>query len=422
MKSEDKKMKPLERMLRREDAEELLSRCVQCGFCNATCPTYLATGLELEGPRGRIGLIKSMVEGHAVSTKTQHHLDRCLTCLQCESTCPSGVEYRRIIDIGRAWMKDLIPRGMGSHLPRVLLSKMMAHPVALGLGFRLGRSFKCLLPSAYQPYLQLPRRLSLEPSPAPETLRTVLLLKGCVQRHLAPAINQALRDLLRKLGYRVIEIGQADCCGAVGHHLGESETAKAQARKTVKAIRPYLLEASLKGDQAPIIMMTSSACGLMLRDLEALWQEDPDIAEEVRRIHHCTLDPVELIERHAPEISDHIDHERVRALNLKIHEPCTFQHGMKLKGRLTGLFSSLGFKVSQGKASHLCCGAGGVYSLMNPEMAQSLREEKRRDLGLEGQADTIALTSNIGCMLHLDSKGDVVHWIEFLHGVIKEKG
>ena len=142
----------------------------------------------------------------------------------------------------------------------------------------------------------------------------------------------------------------------------------------------------------------------------------------MRRIHQYTLDPVELIERHAPEISNRIDHERVKGLNLKIHEPCTFQHGMKLKGRLTGLFSSLGFKVSQGKASHLCCGAGGVYSLMNPKMAQSLRQEKRRDLGLEGQSDTIALTSNIGCMLHLDSKGEVIHWIEFLHGVIKEKG
>ena len=413
-------MKPLERMLRREDAEELLSRCVQCGFCNATCPTYLATGHELEGPRGRIGLIKSMVEGHEVSAKTQLHLDQCLTCLNCESSCPSGVEYRRIIDIGRAWMKDRIPRGIAALLPRIILSKMMAHPRVLGLGFRVGRWFKYLLPSAFRPYLQLPRRLSLDPSPATETLRTVLLLKGCVQRHLAPAINQALRDLLRKLGYRVIEIGPADCCGAVGHHLGESETAKAQARKTVKALSPYLLEASLKGDQAPIIMMTSSACGLMLQDFEALYQNDPEMAEAVRQIHQWTLDPVELIERHAPEISDRIDHERVKGLNLKIHEPCTFQHGMKLKGRLTGLFSSLGFKVSQGKASHLCCGAGGVYSLMNPLMAQSLREEKRRDLGLEGEANTIALTSNIGCMLHLDSKGDVVHWIEFLQGVFKE--
>ncbi|NDE57043.1 MAG: hypothetical protein EB071_09220, partial [Gammaproteobacteria bacterium] len=270
--------------------------------------------------------------------------------------------------------------------------------------------FKSFLPLAFQPYLQLPRRLSLDPSPATESLKTVLLLKGCVQRHLAPAINQALRDLLGKLGYRVIEIGPADCCGAVGHHLGESEAAKAQAIKTVRALRPYLLDASLKEDQAPIIMMTSSACGLMLRDFEALYQNDPEMAEEV-----------ELIERHVPEIRDRIDHERAKALNLKIHEPCTLQHGMKLKGRLTALFSSLGFKPSQGKAPHLCCGAGGVYSLMNPEMAQSLRQEKRIDLGLEGEANTIALTSNIGCMLHLDSKGEVIHWIEFLRGVFKEE-
>ena len=414
-------MKPEERMLRREDTAELLSRCVQCGFCNATCPTYLATGLELEGPRGRIGLIKSMVEGHSVSAKTQLHLDQCLTCLNCESSCPSGVEYRRIIDIGRAWMKDRIPRGIASLLPRVIVSKMMSHPRGLGLGFWVGRCFKYVLPSAFQPYLELPRRLSPDPSPANETLKTVLLLKGCVQRHLAPAINQALRDLLGKLGYRVIEIGDADCCGAVGHHLGERGAAKAQARKTLKALRPYLFDASLKGDQAPIIMMTSSACGLMLRDFEALYQNDPEMAEEVRRIHQYTLDPVELIEHHAPEISNRIDHERVKGLNLKIHEPCTLQHGMKLKGRLTALFFSLGFTPSQGKAPHLCCGAGGVYSLMNPEMAQSLRQEKRRDLGLEGEADTIALTSNIGCMLHLDSKGEVIHWIEFLRGVFKEE-
>ncbi|NDG87924.1 MAG: hypothetical protein EBY15_08285 [Gammaproteobacteria bacterium] len=168
-------------------------------------------------------------------------------------------------------------------------------------------------------------------------------------------------------------------------------------------------------------MMTSSACGLMLRDFEALYQNDPEMAEEVRRIHQYTRDPVELIERHVPEIRDRIDHERAKALNLKIHEPCTLQHGMKLKGRLTALFSKLGFKPSQGEAPHLCCGAGGVYSLMNPEMAQSLRQEKRSDLGLEGEANTIALTSNIGCMLHLDSKGEVVHWIEFLHSVIKEE-
>lgn len=413
-------MKLEEKIPRRAEVEDLLARCVQCGFCNATCPTYLATGLELEGPRGRIGLIKSMVEGHPVSEKTQHHLDRCLTCLNCETSCPSGVEYRRIIDIGRAWMKDCIPRGIGSHLPRVMLSKMMAHPIGLGLGFRVGRWFKYLLPSAFRPYLHPPRRLNLALSPATETLRTVLLLQGCVQRHLAPAINQALSDVLVKLGYRVVEIRHADCCGAVGHHLGDSETAKAQAKKTMRALHPYLLDPTLQGDQAPIIVMTSSACGLMLKDFEALYQEDLEMAEDAKRIHQCALDPLELIERHVSAIRHRIDHAGIKGLSLKIHEPCTLQHGLKLKGRLAALFSSLGFEVSQGVAPHLCCGAGGVYSLMNPEMAQSLREEKRRHLGLEGQGDAIALTSNIGCMLHLDSKGEVVHWIEFLQGLFKE--
>lgn len=238
-----------------------------------------------------------------------------------------------------------------------------------------------------------------------------MIVGGCVQRPLAPGIDDALSRILGMLGYQVIRITKADCCGALGYHLGEAQSAKAQARKTLNALQPYMAPSE---DIHPFILMSSSACGLMLKDYRTLFQDESEWKAKAERVLPWLLDPVELLGRHADELRQQIPAETNQMMPLRIHEPCTFQHGLRLRGRLTTLFRELGFKVTEAPASQTCCGAGGIHPLLNPGTAKILRTQKRKDLGLEASQPGIALTANIGCMLHLDETGDVQHWLEFL--------
>lgn len=391
--------------------EDRLSRCVQCGFCNATCPTYLATGLELEGPRGRINLIRSMLDQQPVTHKTRAHLDHCLTCLACETTCPSGVEYRNIIDEGRQWLDAQQPRSLASRLPRYLLTRAMNYPRGLRFGFALGRSLRGLLPRHFSAYIKAPRQGAAADAPIRGIRGKVIILGGCVQRPLAPGIDHALARILGILGYEAIEVTQAHCCGALGYHLGEIQSARAQARKTLEALQPHFNDARAP---FPFIMMSSSACGLMLKDYQTVLRDDPLWKTLAARIQPSLLDPLELLERHVNELKKHIEVGSSKRVGLNIHEPCTFQHGLRLRGRLMAFFREIGFEVSDPPSTQICCGAGGIQPLLNPGPAKTLRTSKRRALGLDQGKPLIAVTSNIGCMLHLDESGDVTHWLELL--------
>ncbi len=394
-----------------DELNQLASRCVHCGFCNATCPTYLATGLELEAPRGRIALIRSMRDQQPVTNKTRQHLDHCLTCLACETTCPSGVEYRHIIDGGRQWLDVKHPRSLPSRLPRLLLTRAMNYPRWLSLGFSLARGLRFLLPRRLSAYLKIPRQRPKADSSLTGGRGKVIILTGCVQRQLAPAIDDALERILGVLGYQAIRVSQADCCGALGYHLGEVQSARAQAKKTLKVLEPYLDHPE---NPNPLILMSSSACGLMLKDYKRLFRDDPRWEATATRVQPWLLDPLELLDWHVDELRQHLSVSATGEIHLRIHEPCTLQHGLRLRGRLPMLFRELGFNVAEGPSIQKCCGAGGIQPLLSPAPAKTLRAQKREELGLENVETAIALTSNIGCMLHLDEKGDMYHWLEFL--------
>lgn len=399
-----------------QDLNDLISRCVHCGFCNATCPTYLATGLELEGPRGRIALVRSMLDHPSVTEKTRSHFDHCLTCLACETTCPSGVEYRHIIDGGRQWLEATKPRSLISRLPRLVLTRAMNHPEWLSLAFKAGRRLRFLFPRSFAAYLKVPRQGMPSDAKAHGTGRKVLIIGGCVQRAVAPGIDDALATILARLAYQVIRITKADCCGALGYHLSEIQSAKAQARKTLNALAPYLNPAE---EPHPFIIMSSSACGLMLKDYRTVLKGDTAWEQKAEQILPWLLDPLEILERHVEELKQIMTVLPPPGGPLRLHEPCTFQHGLRLRGRLAALFQALGFNLTEAPSSHICCGAGGIHPLLNPDTANTLRIQKRKALGLGTSETAIALTANIGCMLHLDETGDVHHWVEYLASRLK---
>ena len=380
---------------------EALSRCVRCGFCNATCPTYLLTGQELEGPRGRIQLIQAAVDGAPLTDKTRRHLDSCLHCLGCETTCPSGVAYRDIIDQGRQWVEAVVPRTGLERIVRGLLVRLIGWPWGLRWGFWWGRRFRRFLPRNLQSYLRTPHSAVGPPSRAPATGRTYLLLEGCVQRPLMPAIDAALIELIHSLGDRVERLHPFSCCGAAAHHLGETQVAERQWASALKAIR-HRLE---KREAPPVaaLILSSSGCGFYLRSpgMGAFTREQappPPI-----------LDPLEILEPHLATLRERLDRAGGFSGRLVVHEPCSLQRGGLGEGRLTRFLEGLGIEVVRDRESSLCCGAGGTHALFQPQVADPLRVRKRSALRLtEGER---AVSSNIGCLLHLDESGEICHWL-----------
>jgi glycolate oxidase iron-sulfur subunit len=377
---------------------------VHCGFCTATCPTYQLTGDELDGPRGRIYLIKQMLEGAQATATTRHHLDRCLTCRACETTCPSGVRYGRLADIGRLEIERRVPREGGDRLARALLATVLPRPALFAALLAAGRALRPLLPRSLAAKV-LPARPA-GARPAPRHARRMLLLEGCVQPALVPGINAAAARVLDRLGVSLVAAPTAGCCGAVTHHLSHEEAALAAMRRNVDAWWP-LVDAG-----AEAIVITASGCGAMVKDYGHLLAQDARYAARAARVSELARDLSEVV---AAEL-DRAGPDRLSATGVEgpvaFHAPCTLQHALRLRGGVEALLVRLGFTLTEVRDAHLCCGSAGTYSLLQPAMALKLRENKLAALGAGGPARI--LTANIGCLGHLQSGTErvVEHWIE----------
>ncbi len=388
------------------EADAILRNCVHCGFCTATCPTYLISGNELDGPRGRIYQIKLLLEGAEPSHSVQQHLDACLLCRSCETTCPSGVDYHRLMEIGRAHLERHHPRSYLDRTRRWLLRKILTHKRVFAGLLRLGRFTRPLLP------VSLARHIPAPPAPsASDTTqrsahtRKMLILDGCVQPALAPNINQATAQVLHQLGISLIQSPKAGCCGAIEHHLDDTRAAREAARRNIDVWWPLL------HNGAEALIITASGCGQMIKEYDRLLADDPDYAEKATQVAGA-----------AKDIAEILLHEDLNLLcmtqdappNIALHTPCTLQHGQGLNGVVEQILTRLGFSLTQVPDPHLCCGSAGTYSILNPAMADSLGQQKSAAL-MSGKPDLIA-TANIGCLTHLarhlpDGTG-IQHWIE----------
>jgi glycolate oxidase iron-sulfur subunit len=392
------------------EAEAILRKCVHCGFCTATCPTYQILGDELDGPRGRIYLIKQVLEGEAPTRKTQLHLDRCLTCRNCETTCPSGVEYGHLADIGRRIVEEKVPRGAGSKALRQALTEGLTSPL-FGPAMKLGQSLRSLLPQMLKD--KVPPRQDAGRLPTREHARKVLMLAGCVQPSMAPNINSATARVLDAAGIQTLVAREAGCCGAVKFHLNDQEGGRAQMRANIDAWWP-----EVQSGRVEAIVMNASGCGVTVREYAHHLRHDPAYAAKARRISELTRDLSELLPELVPALLGKV---KPAPGLLAFHPPCTLQHGQKLRGGVENHLTQLGFTVRVAmNESHLCCGSAGTYSVLHPEIAHELRDRKLGHLGdLHPQA---IISANIGCITHLQSgtTTPVKHWVEVLDEALPE--
>jgi glycolate oxidase iron-sulfur subunit len=392
-----------------QEAESILRKCVHCGFCSATCPTYQLLGDELDGPRGRIYLIKQVLEGAAATAKTQLHLDRCLTCRSCETTCPSGVHYSRLLDIGRAVVEKQVGRGIDDTLQRTALRKVIPSPSLFGPLLKLGQLARPLLPSALKQKVP-PRAAPAGVWPQNNHARKMLLLDGCVQPSLSPATNAATARVLDRLGIALLRASNAGCCGAVAFHLNAQDEARDAMRRNIDAWWPHL-EAG-----AERIVITASGCGVMVQDYGYALQHDPAYAAKAKRISELACDISDVIAAELPKLKARLTpHASRLTQKIAFHAPCTLQHGLKKKGTVEALLTELGFELTPAADAHLCCGSAGTYSILQPELSKRLRANKIA--ALEAGAPSEIVTANIGCQSHLQAATNlsVRHWIELLN-------
>jgi glycolate oxidase iron-sulfur subunit len=386
-----------------EEAEAIVRKCVHCGFCNATCPTYQVLGDELDGPRGRIYLIKQLLEGGEVTRSTQLHLDRCLTCLNCESTCPSGVEYGHLVEIGRRLTDERVNRAPAERAVRWLLKEGLTSAL-FAPALKAGQMLRALLPQTLRQ--KVPARAEPHPSPLPRKHpRKVLLLGGCVQPAMRPQINAATVRVLDAAGIETLAVAGAGWCGALRTHLNDRAGGLADMRRNIDAWWP-----SLEGGAVEAIVVNASACSLMTKEYGYELRHDPDYADKARRVSALTRDLSELL----PEIALALEARLPRSgRRLAFHAPCTLQHGQELCG-VDAQLSALGFDVKVPAESHLCCGSAGTYSVLQPKIAKELRDRKLGHLHPLG-AECI-VSANIGCIQHLQSGTTlpVRHWIEVI--------
>ena len=387
---------------RADEAESILRSCVHCGFCNATCPTYQLLGNELDGPRGRIYLIKQLLEGEAVTQKTQLHLDRCLTCRNCETTCPSGVTYHALLDIGRAEIERRVQRPAGERMLRAGLRQVVPRPAVFDALLKAGRLARLLLPRVIRQKIPAPPAAA-KPRPAVRHARRVLMLEGCVQPSLSPNTNAAAARVLDRLGISVVAAASAGCCGATEYHLNAQEAGLQRARRNIDAWWPAI-EAG-----AEAIVQTASGCGAFVKEYGHLLREDPAYARKAARVSELARDLVEVLGAEPLDILRTATHRR-----MAFHCPCTLQHAQKLGGAVEAVLTRLGYDLTDVPDSHLCCGSAGTYSITQPELAAQLRERKLD--ALESGAPEVIATANIGCQTHLAGAGrtPVRHWIELV--------
>ncbi|MGG7557891.1 glycolate oxidase subunit GlcF [Pseudomonas sp. ES3] len=392
---------------RAEEADKILRTCVHCGFCNATCPTYQLLGDELDGPRGRIYLIKQVLEGAPATAQAQLHLDRCLTCRNCETTCPSGVDYHNLLDIGRAVIDQAVPRPASQRLLRQGLRALAPNPNLFKTLLQIGATFRPLLPRGVE--AKLPHDLPAPGErPVPRHARRVLMLEGCVQPGLSPNTNAATARVLDRLGISVIAAPEAGCCGALDYHLDAQAVGLDRARRNIDAWWPHLESG------AEAIVQTASGCGAFIKDYGHLLERDPVYAAKARRVSELALDLVQVL---ADEPLERVCAATDR--RIAFHCPCTLQHAQKLGGAVEAVLTRLGFNLTAVPDSHLCCGSAGTYSITQPELARQLRDNKLN--ALESGHPEIIATANIGCQSHLNSAGrtPVRHWIELVDQVLR---
>jgi glycolate oxidase iron-sulfur subunit len=398
-------------------AQAILGKCVHCGFCTATCPTYQLLGDELDGPRGRIYLMKQVLEGAPVTRKTQGHLDRCLTCRNCETTCPSGVQYGHLIDIGRKIVEQKVERPAGEKAVRWLLKEGLTSPL-FGPAMKLGQLVRPLLPSKLKNKVPAPGGPRAHQWPQRTHARKVLMLLGCVQPSMMPSVNTATARVLDAAGIQTLVAEGAGCCGAIRTHLNDAEGGLADMRRNIDAWWPLVAGLTAQG-KVEAIVMNASGCGVAVKDYGHALAHDPNYAEKARQVSELTKDVSELLPDIAPALMGQV--RNFSTHRLAFHPPCTLQHGQQLRGGVETHLRALGFDVSvAGTESHLCCGSAGTYSVTQPELAYALRDRK---LGhLAPLAPQVIVSANIGCIQHLQSgtTTPVRHWIEVLDEAMTE--
>ncbi len=393
-----------------ETAEAILRKCVHCGFCTATCPTYQLLGDELDGPRGRIYLIKQLLEGAPVTRSTQLHLDRCLTCRNCESTCPSGVEYGHLVDIGRKVVEQRVERPRGEKAVRWLLKEGLTSPL-FGPAMKLGQAVRPLLPATLKHKVPRPADARAKLWPTREHARKVLLLLGCVQPTMMPNINSATARVLDAAGIQTLVADDAGCCGAIRTHLSDIDGGLADMRRNIDAWWP-LVDGLTSAGTVEAIVINASGCGATVKDYGHALAHDADYAERAARISALTRDLSELLPELVPLLKPKLRAAAPR--RLAYHPPCTLQHGQQLRGGVETPLAELGLQLHLPAESHLCCGSAGTYSVLQPELAHRLRDRKLQHLApLQPQA---IVSANIGCIQHLQSgtTTPVRHWVEVL--------
>ena len=399
------------------EAESILRSCVHCGFCTATCPTYQLLGDELDGPRGRIYLIKQVLEGAEPTAATQTHLDRCLTCRNCESTCPSGVRYGHLVDIGRKLVDRRVERPLKQRLMRTALREGMTARPLFGVAMRAGQALRPLLPEALRD--KVPERRDPGIWPRREHPRKVLMLNGCVQPAMMPNIDAATARVLDAIGVQAIVEQRSGCCGAIRHHLSDEDGALADARRNLDAWWPWI-----SGEGRPkveALLINASGCGAMVKDYAHLLRHDPAYAERAAKLVALTFDLAEWLPREFNAAIDRLGPlvRRKPAQKVVFHPPCTLQHGQQVRGEVERFLAALGVEVQPVADAHLCCGSAGTYSVLQPELSKQLRDRKLASL----QAGTpeVLLSANVGCIGHLQSgtATPVRHWVEWLDEAVR---
>ncbi len=381
------------------EADRILRACVHCGFCTATCPTYQLLGDELDGPRGRIYQIKQVLEGAEVTRTAQLHLDRCLTCMNCMTTCPSGVDYHRLLEIGRELVDERVERPATERLLRWTLRRLLPFPNRAGPLVKLGQAVRPLVPGSLK--AKVPPRQTVNEISRQSHGRSMLILDGCVQPSMTPRTNSLAAAVLDRLGITLISAASAGCCGALNQHLSAPEEARVFMRRNIEAWWPHI------EDGVEAIIMTASGCGAVVKEYGYYLRDDPAYAKKAARVSELARDLCEVL---TPGDMEKLQTSAPR--RIAFHPPCTLQHGQKLRGAVERLLAAAGFELVPVADAHMCCGSAGTYSILQPDLSDQLLA--RRVTALQGSGPEIIATANIGCQLHLQSKADVpvVHWIE----------
>ena len=392
-----------------EQADSILRKCVHCGFCLATCPTYDLLGNELDSPRGRIYQIKQVLEGQTPTEKTRTHLDRCLTCRNCETTCPSGVEYAHLLDAGRHIIEEEVPRSFSQRALRRTLRTVLPHRKRVTPLVKLGQAVAPLLPTALRSHLPPKQKAGLWPDARHQ--RTMLVLDGCVQPSMGPNINAAAARVLDRIGVSLVAIKEAGCCGALSYHLNAQEEGLNFARANIDAWWPHIKNG------AEAIVMTASGCGVFVTEYGQMLKHDEQYADKARKISELCKDISEVV---AAENTDQLKVSNDQSI--AFHPPCTLQHGQKKMGTTESLLTSIGFDLVKVKDAHFCCGSAGTYSILQKDLSEQLRD--RKISALKKNKPAVITTANIGCLLQLQGVAEetpVMHWIELLDRSLPEQ-